>query len=53
MSQCRSSSTLSNNPNYSTNHVVFLDADKVNILDYVKGKVGIYMWTNKVNYRNI
>lgn len=30
---------------------VFFDADKdkLNILNYVKGKSGIYMWTNKLN----
>lgn len=25
------------------------DKDKLAILDYIKGKAGIYMWTNKLN----
>lgn len=31
----------------------FSDADKekLNILKYIKGKSGIYMWTNKLNYK--
>jgi len=35
----------------SSGFAVFLDADKdkLNILKYVKGKSGIYMWTNKLN----
>ena len=35
----------------SSDLVVFLDADKdkLDILNYVKGKSGIYMWTNKLN----
>jgi len=35
----------------STGLAVFSDADidKLNILKYVKGKSGIYMWTNKLN----
>ena len=34
--------------------VVFFDADKekLNILKYIKGKAGIYMWTNKLNGKN-
>lgn len=34
----------------STGLVVFSDADqdKENILEYVKGKAGIYLWTNKL-----
>ena len=28
------------------------DIDKLNILKYVKGKSGIYMWTNKLNGKN-
>lgn len=33
---------------------VFYDADKdkLNILKYIKGKSGIYMWTNKLNGKN-
>ena len=33
---------------------VFSDADldKLNVLKYVKGKSGIYMWTNKLNGKN-
>lgn len=35
----------------STCFIVFDDADKdkLNILNYIKGKSGIYMWTNKLN----
>lgn len=35
----------------STGFTVFNDADKdkLNILNYIKGKSGIYMWTNKLN----
>lgn len=35
----------------SSGLVVFSDADKdkLNILKYIKGKSGIYMWTNKLN----
>nr|ATI20588.1 GIY-YIG endonuclease [Ophiognomonia clavigignenti-juglandacearum] len=35
----------------STGLAVFYDADKdkLNILKYIKGKSGIYMWTNKLN----
>jgi len=35
----------------STGLTVFDDADKdkINILNYIKGKSGIYMWTNKLN----
>lgn len=35
----------------STGLTVFDDADKdkLNILNYIKGKSGIYMWTNKLN----
>lgn len=35
----------------SSGFAVFFDADKdkLNILNYVKGKSGIYMWTNKLN----
>lgn len=42
-----STSTSTDNPNL----VVFSDADKdkLEILNYVKGKSGIYMWTNKFN----
>lgn len=25
------------------------DKDKLTILNYIKGKAGIYMWTNKLN----
>jgi hypothetical protein len=39
---------------YST-PVVFLDADKdkVEIMEYVENKSGIYIWTNKLNNKNI
>ena len=35
----------------SSNLTVFSDADKdkLDILKYVKGKSGIYMWSNKLN----
>lgn len=35
----------------STGFIIFDDADKdkLNILKYIKGKSGIYMWTNKLN----
>lgn len=35
----------------SSDLIVFLDADKdkLGILNYIKGKSGIYMWTNKLN----
>lgn len=35
----------------SSGFAVFSDADedKLNILKYIKGKSGIYMWTNKLN----
>jgi len=35
----------------STDLVVFSDGDKdkLDILKYIKGKSGIYMWTNKLN----
>lgn len=35
----------------SSDLVVFFDADKdkLDILNYIKGKSGIYMWTNKLN----
>lgn len=38
----------------SSGLAVFSDADKdkLNILKYVKGKSGIYMWTNKLNGKN-
>jgi hypothetical protein len=28
------------------------DKDKLAILDYTKGKAGIYLWTNKLNGKN-
>ncbi len=38
----------------SSGLAVFSDADidKLNVLKYVKGKSGIYMWTNKLNGKN-
>lgn len=38
----------------SSDLVVFFDADKdkLDILNYIKGKSGIYMWTNKLNSKN-
>jgi hypothetical protein len=50
----RAYSTSKNNDSSSTdssNVIVFFDADKdkLDILKYVKGTAGIYMWTNKLN----
>jgi hypothetical protein len=51
----RSFSTSKNNGSSTSTDslslVVFsnADKDKLDILDYVKGKSGIYMWTNKLN----
>lgn len=47
----RSYSTSSNSSTDFTGKVVFSDADKdkLDILNYVKGKTGIYMWINKLN----
>lgn len=47
-SSSRSDDSSSTN---STGFTVFDDADKdkLNILKYIKGKSGIYMWTNKLN----
>lgn len=38
-------------PTDSSDSVYFLDADKdkLDILNYTKGKSGIYLWTNKLN----
>lgn len=38
----------------SSGLAVFSDADKdkLDILKYIKGKSGIYMWTNKLNGKN-
>jgi hypothetical protein len=30
----------------------YADIDKLKVLEYVKGKSGIYMWTNKLNGKN-
>jgi hypothetical protein len=54
LSTLRAFSTFSTRRNYSTNStslVVFKDADKykIDILKFIKGKAGIYMWTNKLN----
>lgn len=49
----RAYSTSKNNASStdSSNVIVFSDADKdkLDILKYVKGMTGIYMWTNKLN----
>lgn len=50
----RAFSTSKNDDSFSTDYsdlAVFSDADKdkLNVLKYVKGKSGIYMWTNKLN----
>ncbi len=47
----RSYSTSSNSSTDPLDKTVFSDADqdKLDILNYVKGKTGIYMWTNKLN----
>jgi len=47
----RSYSTSSNSSTDYSGKVVFFDADKdkLDILNYVKGKTGIYMWINKLN----
>lgn len=47
----RSYSTSSNYSSDSSGKVIFFDADKdkLDILNYVKGKTGIYMWINKLN----
>ena len=49
----RAYSTSKNNDSStdSSNVIVFSDADKdkLDILKYVKGTAGIYMWTNKLN----
>lgn len=47
-------STSKSDDSFSTDYydlAVFSDADKdkLNVLKYVKGKSGIYMWTNKLN----
>lgn len=50
---------FSTSKNYGSSYtnsslVVFSDSDreKLDILKYVKGKAGIYMWTNKLNGKN-
>ena len=45
------STSKSDNSSSGKALVVFSDADidKLNVLKYVKGKSGIYMWTNKLN----
>jgi hypothetical protein len=47
----RAYSTSSNSYTDSLGLTVFTDADKnkLDILNYVKGKAGIYMWINKLN----
>lgn len=47
----RSYSTSRNSSTDYSGKVVFFDADKdkLDILNYVKGKTGIYMWINKLN----
>lgn len=47
----RAYSTSSSSSTDSLGLAVFSDADKdkLDILNYIKGKVGIYMWTNKLN----
>jgi excinuclease UvrABC nuclease subunit len=47
----RAYSTSSNSYTDSLGLAVFSDADtdKLDILNYVKGKAGIYMWINKLN----
>jgi GIY-YIG catalytic domain/NUMOD1 domain len=47
----RSYSTSNNSSLDSLGKVIFFDADKdkLDILNYVKGKTGIYMWINKLN----
>jgi len=47
----RAYSTSSNSSRDSLGLAVFSDADKdkLDILNYVKGKAGIYMWINKLN----
>lgn len=44
-------STSSNNSSDFLDKAVFFDVDKdkLDILNYVKGKSGIYMWINKLN----
>jgi len=56
LSTVRAFSTYSIRRNYSsttnsTSLVIFNDADKdkLDILKFIKGKAGIYMWTNKLN----
>ena len=43
--------STSKNDDSSSDLIVFSDADKdkLNILNYIKGKSGIYMWTDKLN----
>jgi len=46
--------STSKSVDFSTDLAVFSDADKdkLDILKYIKGKAGIYMWTNKLNGKN-
>jgi hypothetical protein len=47
--EIRTYTTLSNSSTDSS--IIFFDADKdkLNILNFVKNKTGIYMWINKLN----
>lgn len=49
-----STSINNGSQSHSDSFIVFSDADedKLDILKYVKGKAGIYMWTNKLNGKN-